>query len=325
MIPPSLPAELQAALSSRIEGLSRHDAAQRAARISQTYREGGTSGGIRSGIDALAYALARMPATYAAVTAALNALCAVRPDFAPHTLLDIGAGPGTASWAAMEALSSLTLFALVDDNDALRTLALEVMRGSVRLGGADYRKGDARDLIAAAEPSDLVIASYMIGELDERERAGLAALAWEKSRDTLVIVEPGTPSGYQRIIALRARLIDAGAHVAAPCPHDRNCPLTSPDWCHFTQRLPRTRAHKAIKGVDLPFEDEKFAYVALMRHPPTQRAARVLAQPVLSKVEVAAKLCTPEGLVAAKVPRRDKANYAEARRWRWGDAVIHQD
>jgi len=325
MIPPSLPAELQAALSNGLEGLSRRDAAQRAARISQTYRERGTSGGIRSGIDALAYALARMPATYAAVTAVLNALCEVRPDFAPHTLLDIGAGPGTASWAAVEAFSSLTSFALADDNESLRTLALDLMRGSVRLSGADYRKGNARDLIAATEPADLVIASYMIGELDERERTELAALAWSKTRDTLLIVEPGTPAGYQRILALRAQLIDAGAHVAAPCPHDRTCPLTSPDWCHFTQRLPRLRAHKEIKGVDLPFEDEKFAYVALMRNPPAQRAARVLAQPVLSKVEVAAKLCTPEGLVATKVPRRDKANYARARRWRWGDAVIDDE
>src|SRR3954447_8292165 len=118
MIPPSLPAELQTALSSRLEGLSRHDAAQRAARISQTYREGGTSGGIRSNSDALAYALARMPATYAAVTAALNALREIRPDFAPHTLLDIGAGPGTASWAAVEAFTSLTSIALADDNEA---------------------------------------------------------------------------------------------------------------------------------------------------------------------------------------------------------------
>jgi len=325
MIPPSLPAELQAALSNGLEGLSRHDAAKRAARISQNYREGGTSGGIRSRIDALAYALARMPATYAAVAAALNALCELRPDFAPHTLLDIGAGPGTASWAAVEAFSSLTSFALADDNESLRTLALDLMRGSFRLGGADYRQGDARDLIAATEPADLVIASYMIGELDERERTELGALAWRKTRDTLLIVEPGTPAGYARIVALRAQLIDAGAHVAAPCPHDRNCPLTSPDWCHFTQRLPRSRAHKEIKGVDLPFEDEKFAYVALMRNPPAQRAARVLAQPVLSKIEVAAKLCAPEGLVAAKVPRRDKANYARARRWRWGDAVIDDE
>jgi ribosomal protein RSM22 (predicted rRNA methylase) len=324
MIPPSLPAELQAALSNRLEGLSRHDAALRAARISQSYREGGTSDGIRSEIDALAYAVARMPATYAAVTAALNALCELRRGFAPHTLLDIGAGPGTASWAAMLAFPSLASFTLADDNEPLRTLALDLMRGSFRFGETNYQKGDARKLLAVAKPADLVIASYLIGELDERKRSEFAALAWERTRDTLLIIEPGTPKGFARIIGLRTQLIAAGAHVVAPCPHNGRCPLTSPDWCHFTQRLPRSRAHKEIKGVDLPFEDEKFAYVALMRDEPEQRATRVLTQPVLSKVEVAAKLCTPDGLVAAKVSRRDKTDYARARRWRWGDAVIDE-
>ncbi len=322
MTSPSLPAELQAALSSRLEGLSRQDVAQRAARISQTYRDGGNSGGIRSGIDAMAYALARMPATYAAIAAALNALCEIRPDFAPSSLLDIGAGPGTASWAAAEAFSSLTSFVLLDDNDALRTLALDLMHGSSRLDDPDYRRGEAQALLAATEPAELVIASYMIGELSASERTELAALAWDKTRDTLLIVEPGTPKGYERIVALRAQLIASGGFVAAPCPHERECPLAPPDWCHFTQRLPRTRAHKEIKGVDLPFEDEKFAYVALTRNPPAQRAIRVLAQPVVSKVEVTAKLCTPDGLVIARVPHRTRADYARARRWRWGDAVI---
>ncbi len=51
----------------------------------------------------------------------------------------------------------------------------------------------------------------------------------------------------------------------------------------------------------------------------------MLAQPVVSKVEVTAKLCTAEGLVIAKVPRRAKADYASARRWRWGDAVMAED
>jgi ribosomal protein RSM22 (predicted rRNA methylase) len=50
----------------------------------------------------------------------------------------------------------------------------------------------------------------------------------------------------------------------------------------------------------------------------------VLAQPVVSKVEVTAKLCTPEGLEMAHVARRAKADYARARRWRWGDAVTKQ-
>jgi ribosomal protein RSM22 (predicted rRNA methylase) len=322
MTAPDLPAELKAALDARLQGLSRSDAAGRAALISQTYRDGGNSGTISSEADALAYALARMPATYAAVTASLNALGEVRPDFAPSSLLDVGAGPGTATWAAAEAFSSLQSFTLVDANGALRALALDLGSRSLRLRDMKYQRGEARAALADTEAADLVVASYMIAEMRDAEQRALADLMWAKTRDTLLIVEPGTPSGYGRVIALREQLIASGAHVAAPCPHDGKCPLTAPDWCHFTQRLPRLCAHKQIKGAELPFEDERFSYVALTRAPVAQHPARVLAQPIVSKVEVSAKLCTPDGLVIAKVPRRAKAEYARARRWRWGDAVM---
>jgi ribosomal protein RSM22 (predicted rRNA methylase) len=122
-------------------------------------------------------------------------------------------------------------------------------------------------------------------------------------------------------MAARSHLIGLGGHVCAPCPHDSACPLKPPDWCHFAQRLARSRAHKAIKGAELPFEDEKFSYVALTRLPLAGRTARVLAPPAVGKVEVLARLCTVDGLVLAKAPRRDKAAYARVRRWRWGDAV----
>jgi ribosomal protein RSM22 (predicted rRNA methylase) len=321
MTSPALPAELKSALEAKLHGLSRNDAAERSAKISETYRSGGNSAAIRTEADALAYALARMPATYAAVTASLNALCEIRPDFAPKTLLDIGAGPGTATWAAAETFSSLADFTSIDANTALRTLALDLLGRSSRLAGVRYTQGDARAALAETEAADLVIASYLVGEMDDAERAALVDQIWAKTRDTLLIVEPGTPAGYARIIGLRAQLIALGAHVAAPCPHDRECPLAAPDWCHFAQRLPRSRAHQQLKGAELPFEDEKFAYVALTRLPMARRLARVLAQPDVGKVEVIAKLCTPGGFVAAKVPRRAKADYARARRWRWGDAV----
>jgi ribosomal protein RSM22 (predicted rRNA methylase) len=321
MIPPDLPAELKSALDAKLHGLSRNEMAQRSAAISNTYRGGGGSAAIRTGTEALAYALARMPATYAAVTASLNALCEIRPDFSPKTLLDIGAGPGTATWAAAETFSSLADFMSIDANTALRTLALDLFGRSSRLSGVRYTRGDARAALPDAEAADLVIASYLVGEMDDAERAAFGDRIWAKTRDTLLIVEPGTPAGYARIIALRAQLIASGAHVAAPCPHDAACPLVAPDWCHFTQRLPRSRTHKALKGADLPFEDEKFAYVALTRAPVQHRPCRVLAQPEIGKVEVTAKLCAPDGLVVAKVPRRAKADYARARRWRWGDAV----
>src|SRR6266705_2766208 len=252
MTSPDLPAELKSALDAKLQGLSRNDAAPRAALISQTYRDGGGSGAIRTEIDALAYALVRMPATYAAVTASLDALRVLVPDFAPASLLDVGAGPGTATWAAAEALSSLTHF-------------------------------------------------------------------------TLLIVEPGTPAGYARIIALRRQLITAAAHVAAPCPHDRECPLASPDWCHFTQRLPRSRAHKQLKSAELPYEDEKFSYVALTRAPAARHPARVIAQPVVTKVAVTARLCTDQGILNAVAARRQKAAYQRFKKIAWGDAIFDAD
>lgn len=324
MVSPALPAELKAALDAKLQGVSRTDAAQRSQKISTTYRAGGGSGSIKSEADALAYALARMPATYAAVAASLNALTEIAPSLAPETLLDVGAGPGTASWAAAEAFSSLQDFTLLDANATLSRLALEMARDSTRLSDCRYLPGDAAANLVEVSQADLVIASYVIGELSESDQRKLTETMWTKAREALVVIEPGTPAGYARILALRQQLIALGAHVAAPCPHEKPCPLIAPDWCHFSQRLPRSQAHRQIKGAEVPFEDERFIYVALTRTPPAARATRVLAPPDIGKAEITAKLCTEQGIELAKVPRRDKAAYASARRWRWGDAVLSE-
>lgn len=324
MISPTLPPELKGALDAKLQGFSRSDAAQRSQKISNTYRSGGGSGTIKSEADALAYALARMPATYAAVAASLNALTDIAPSLAPETLLDVGAGPGTASWAAAEAFSSLRDFTLLDANAALSRLALELARDGTRLSDCRYLPGDAAANLVEVSQADLVIASYIIGELSESDQRKLAETMWTKARHALVVIEPGTPAGYGRILALRQQLIALGAYVAAPCPHEKSCPLIAPDWCHFSQRLPRSQAHRQLKGAEVPFEDERFIYVTLTRTPPASRASRVLAPPDISKVEITAKLCTEDGLAITKVPRRDKAAYASARRWRWGDAVLSE-
>src|SRR5579883_1093603 len=164
MIPPSLPSALRTALDEKLEGLPLQDLTARAASISKTYRDGGNSRTIATETDALAYAIVRMPA----ITASVNALCEIRPDFSPTSLLDVGAGPGTASWTAAEAFSSLQKFMLLDINAALQRLALDLARDHPRLGAMTCR----RDVGALdeAEPADLVVASYLIGEIRETER-----------------------------------------------------------------------------------------------------------------------------------------------------------
>ncbi|WP_398483804.1 small ribosomal subunit Rsm22 family protein [Tardiphaga sp.] len=320
MTSPDLPAHISASLAARLHGVSRSDAAQRSDTISKTYRAGGGSTTIRTESDALAYALARMPATYAAVIASLNALQEIRPDFAPTSLLDCGAGPGTATWACAEAFETLESFALLDANPALRSLAIELARENDRT--ITYTLGDAPTKIIDAPSADLVIASYVINELADTAREKLVAAMWSKTNDTLVIVEPGTPAGYARILDARTQLIRAGAHVIAPCPHDETCPLLKPDWCHFSQRLQRSRVHKQLKSAELPYEDEKFIYLAVSRTPIAPRPSRVLAQPITTKIAITAKLCTTNGIIAAVAPKRDKALYSKFRKLDWGDAVF---
>jgi ribosomal protein RSM22 (predicted rRNA methylase) len=320
MTSPDLPAHISASLAARLHGVSRSDAAQRSDTISKTYRAGGGSTTIRTEGDALAYALARMPATYAAVIASLNALQEIRPDFAPTSLLDCGAGPGTATWACAEVFETLESFALLDANPALRSLAVELARENDRT--ITYTLGDAPTKIIDAPSADLVIASYVINELADTAREKLVAAMWSKTNDTLLIVEPGTPAGYARILDARTQLIRAGAHVIAPCPHDETCPLVKPDWCHFSQRLQRSRVHKQLKSAELPYEDEKFIYLAVSRAPVAQRPSRVLAQPMTTKIAITAKLCTASGVIAAVAPKRDKALYSKFRKLDWGDAVF---
>ncbi|WP_228984764.1 small ribosomal subunit Rsm22 family protein, partial [Streptomyces sp. DH12] len=124
-------------------------------------------------------------------------------------------------------------------------------------------------------PADLVTVSYVLNELTAPDRAALVDAAADAAQ-AVVIVEPGTPDGYARVIEARDRLIAAGFHVAAPCPHSAACPIVpGTDWCHFSARVSRSSLHRQIKGGTLAYEDEKFSYVAATRRPVTPAPARV--------------------------------------------------
>jgi ribosomal protein RSM22 (predicted rRNA methylase) len=298
--------------------------AARAAALSENYRAGGGSQAIRSPDDALAYAFTRLPATYAAAIAVFNALRQIYDPvcgFEPRSLLDVGAGPGTAAFAAAEAFAGLTDIRLVETNAEMRRLgsALLAAATSPALRAASYH--GSRALTPAAVPADLVVASYVAGEVAPGDIATFARALWAATAQALVVIEPGTPAGYGRIMKIRGELIAAGAHVAAPCPHERACPLVAPDWCHFAQRLPRSRDHLQVKGASVPFEDEKFSYVVLTRGPPRGIDARLLAPPKVTKIAVTAKLCTAQGILTDSAARRDGDAYRRRKSWRWGDQV----
>jgi ribosomal protein RSM22 (predicted rRNA methylase) len=242
-------------------------------------------------------------------------------------MLDVGAGPGTAAFAAVRSFEPLGDIRLIDANANLRELALALMAEADSetlrqvVARQSYRHGNSLTLLLGTEPADLVVASYAAGEITDGELARFTQALWAATAGTLAIIEPGTPAGYGRIMRMRDELIAAGSHVAAPCPHARACPLQAPDWCHFAQRLPRSRDHLRVKGAEVPFEDEKFSYVVLSRSQPQSIDARVLAPPKVTKIAATAKLCTEGGVVVDVAARRDGAAYRRRKAWWWGDSV----
>jgi len=317
-----LPGALRAALDELLEGVPRKGLADRAQATSEAYRAGKPSSGvIREADDALAYALTRLPATYAACAAVFEEAGRMAPGFRPRSILDAGAGTAAASWAALETWPGVGAATWLDASPPFLALAGKLAaEGPAPLRAADARRAD----LTGGGPwpkAELVAASYALAEIAPDRQAGVVQSLWEACDGVLALIEPGTPAGYSRILAARQALIAGGANILAPCPHHEACPLSGSDWCHFSVRLPRSRDHRIAKGADVPFEDERFAYLLAAR--PTVSAAdrspRILAPPRAGKPGIEFKLCTPNGLVQRFVAKRDKALHAIARRLGWGD------
>ena len=318
-----LPPPLREAVDRVLSGVALPELATTAAALSQRYRQECRDGKlhVESQQEALAYLAVRLPATYAAVRASFTAVAEARPDFAPRTALDIGAGPGTALWAAAGCWPDLADALLVEASPVFRACADE-LAAHARLPRVTWRIADvAREIIDCA-PRDLVTLAYMLGELAPQARASLVERLWRVTADTLVIVEPGTPAGWQRILAARRELVERGAYVVAPCPHAHACPLAPPDWCHFVERVPRSRLHRQAKGGEVPWEDEKFSYVALARVRHAWAGARVIARPRKASGRVTLKLCRADGSAGDQLfSRRDGPPFKRAWRSDWGSSL----
>ena len=318
-----LPAALRQAVDRALEGVSLPDLGRAAAEISRLYR-GDAAGGrfhIADDLAARAYLATRLPATYAAIRAACAMVKAVRPDFAPASLLDVGAGPGTALWAARDCWAGIDSVLLIEGAAPMRAWGEPL----ARLSGATDIAWQAANIVAdapAPAARDLVTLAYVLNEIAPADRPGLVERLWAATADTLLIVEPGTPAGRARILDARGPLLAAGAQLPAPCPHAGACPIAAPDWCHFSRRVARSRLHRQAKGGEVPWEDEKFTVLAVSRQAGTLPRARVIAPPQAASGQVALKLCTAEGqAVERRWSRRDGAAFKAARRLDWGDAV----
>lgn len=286
--------------------------------VSSRYRResGKPDFSIRSDAEAAAYLAARFPATFAAARAVMVRLPAAEKC---KNMMDVGAGPGTAAFAAA-GYAELSAILCLEPNNHL-TEAGQAVADACGVA-ARWQDGRLAD-VDACDAHDLVAAAYVLNEISPQSRGAALKSLWAKTRHALVLMEPGTPEGYAIILQARDILTAAGGHIVAPCPQQGQCPLadTAGRWCHFSVRLQRTRLHKSLKGGQAAFEDEKYSYLIVTRTPPAELPAlRLIGHPRAGKV-ISAETCKADGTATVVQAAKSNPLYAALRKAEWGDGI----
>ncbi|MBS4164729.1 Uncharacterized protein PRO82_002060 [Candidatus Protochlamydia amoebophila] len=267
----------------------------------------------------LSYLATRLPATYAAVYQTLNQIKKTVNDISIHSLLDLGAGPGTTLWAAAQIfpLQTATLF---EKDQALALLGQKLAQRKelAVFQNCQWKIGDL-ELLKELPVHDMVTLSYSIGELSSASIFPVLQKCWQATKKILVIIEPGTPTGFERMRLIRQTLIDMGGHIVAPCSHALKCPILRGDWCHFTARIERSSFHRRLKGGTLNYEDEKFSYIVVSKSSLLLPPARILRHPQHRSGHSLFTLCTPNGIQQETISKRTPLEYKIAKKLEWGE------
>lgn len=263
---------------------------------------------LKSSLERMAYLAMRMPATYAAIYSVLSAF-----SLPVKSLLDLGSGPGTVGFAAREIWKEVSITCI--EQDPLFIDLAKKLDAPGEIQTLDLNK------ISQFSFHDLVIFSYSFGELSIHAETILEK-AWGAAAKALVIIEPGTPTGYGNVLKARNYLIECGAYIHAPCFHEKPCPLSQGDWCHFSAKVERSFFHKRAKSGTLPFEDEKFSYLIVTKEKPKHlKNSRILRPPLKKSGHVYLQLCQEEGKSLQQIVSKKTAEkYRAARKAKWGDS-----
>lgn len=316
-----LPEFLEKQIEQKIEKKQLKVLKEKANRLSSRYmteeRKGQTF--LSSEDEVLAYAMIRMPATYSAVATVLQQIKDKIEKV--HSVLDIGAGTGAATWAICEKIS-VEEITCAEREKEMSKLGKEWMAQHEILKKANWISCDVVKE-EMPEEADLVISSYMLNEIPQEKRMELMKKMVKVAKDILILIETGTPAGFATIRAMQEMAVEKGYTILAPCIGQYKCPLPKEDWCHTTVRVARSKWHKYLKEGEAPYEDEKFSYLVIAKKTKVnpKKEARILRHPMIEKGKVTMKLCYHGVVLEKRITKKEKEQFKEAKKKNCGDCI----
>ncbi len=269
----------------------------------------------------LAYLITRLPATFAVIVKVLE-IFFIRTHATMTTFLDLGSGPATSLWALEVFGKTPEKAVCVEKNPQMMKIAQELIQRQESPYPIVWLEKDLAE-VGEEVASEVVLLSYVLNELNLDASEVFKKLE-KLSKKYIILIEPGTPDGYERLMQIRDLAIEKGWSIVAPCPHSQACPLSqTKSWCHFYARVQRSREHRLAKQASLGFEDEKFSFLILQSLPvETVKPAVILSFPKRHKGFIELDVCDPSGeRKEVKIVQKNKAAFKKAKKLDWGDFI----
>lgn len=284
---------------------------------------------IQNPSDVLAYLGMRSPATYAQIYGAGLQVQELYPSWNPTSLLDIGGGPGTAIWAAKTLWPTLKKATSIDHERYFQFIGKEIAAKSSLDIEVTWQYKDLRNNLDKndARNYDVVIIANVLNELSPSEREHLVTQAYNRCQGIFLIIEPGTPLGFD-VIQTTAEVFAHKDELIAP--YIPNSFVQSHEyWIHFTQRFIRPEFQRRIRQqmrnsplMASDWEEAKYSYVAFSKIPTKQNIwGRIVSPIAKQKGFVEIPVLTEKEVIKVKVMKRHKKEYAFAKNLVWGDII----
>ncbi|QRV83443.1 37S ribosomal protein S22, mitochondrial [Ceratobasidium sp. AG-Ba] len=188
--------------------------------------------------------------------------------------------------------STVKKYILLDSRRGMTELARRFVKDT-DLGGCEilYQDFWGKNTKLAMPERSLALCAFTLSELPNgTSRKRMVSEMWDSGAEWMVVIDHGTPAGFDSVARARELLLDLGrtevemhpslppgeqstrrpgSYVVAPCPHSHACPLhSSPhtrDVCHFTQRIQTPPFLRHTKHSHEGHEDVAYSYVVIRR------------------------------------------------------------
>lgn len=316
-----IPYLLESAIENETQGVKATELKGLAQNLSKKYmtekRNGQTL--LSEEQEALAYSIMRMPATFGAVATALKNTLNIAVNCKIETILDIGAGTGAGAWAVNELINARKITCIEREN-VMRKIGQALMKYNNEMEKVEWLDQDITNC-QTIKGADLILISYVINELKAEDRKKVIKKILDLESKIILIIEPGTPEGFQNIKEIQKIALETGAFIIAPCTSQEICSLPKDDWCHSVVRIERSKFHKILKDGEAPFEDEKFSYIAISKHDLGRAQSRILRHPIIENGKITLKLCTQGKIEQKIITKKEKEQFKLARKKKCGDFI----